>query len=81
MERYRFREHFATRRGIALSFAVWLHDFGRLRIAARVPQAAPSRVPPEMHALAALLSSLGAMMIWWWAAGVAVLLLQRRLPF
>jgi len=77
----KFLGFFTLTFGVALSFAVWLHDFRRLRIGANLPHAAPSRLPPELHALAAILSSLGAMMIWWWAAGVAVLLLQPTIAF
>lgn len=67
--------------GLGLTFVVWLHDFRRLRIAARLPQAAPSRLPPETHALTAILSGLGIMIIRGWAAGVAVLLLQPTTTF
>ncbi len=44
--------------GIGLTLVVCLHDFRRMRIAVRMPQAAPSLLPPETHALAALLSGL-----------------------
>lgn len=67
--------------GITLSVLAWRHDLKRLRIAARLPQAAPSRVAPELHLLAALLTSGGSTILSRWYIGLAVLVLHATVAF
>ena len=59
--------------GIAISILTFMHDLGRIRISVSMPQAAPSRVPPELHALAAGLNAAGWVFLRGWiVAGVVV---------
>lgn len=57
--------------GVASALWVWRHDLGRLRIEARAPQAAPKRLPPEIHVLCAALTGIGVGLLWsfWIALG------------
>lgn len=65
--------------GVALSaWALW-HDRQRHRIAAEVPQAAPSRVPPEIHFLAALVTAGGVWLLAGWPCALGALVGQALL--
>lgn len=62
--------------GLLLLIASFRHERLRHRILREVPQAAPKRVAPELHALAALITAGGVMMLAGWLAGLAGLLLR-----
>ncbi len=62
--------------GGALSLATWLHDLKRFRIGAHTPQAAPSRIAPEVHVLGGILSAIGAAILWSGFVGILVLIAQ-----
>jgi len=62
--------------GGALSLLTWRHDLKRFRIGAHMPQAAPSRIPPEVHVLGGFLSAVGATILWSSTIGVLVLIAQ-----
>ena len=62
--------------GGALSLLTWRHDFNRWRISADTPQAAPSRIAPEVHVLGGILSAIGATILWSWPIGIFVLIAQ-----
>ena len=59
--------------GIAISILTLSHDLGRIRISLSMPQAAPSRVPPEVHAVAAVLNAVGwGFLRGWIVAGIVL---------
>jgi hypothetical protein len=71
--------------GVVSAIWVWRHDLGRLRIEASAPQAAPKRMPPEIHVLSAGLTGVGVGLLWsfWIALGafaVQVTLAYAVLP-
>ena len=56
--------------GIALSLAAFVHDVRRLRTGRELGgQAAPSRIAPEVHAVAALLLGTGVGLMGGWRMG------------
>jgi hypothetical protein len=59
--------------GVAVSMLAWMHDLGRMRISLSMPQAAPSRVPPELHAVAAVLNAVGWLFLRGWIVAGIVL--------
>lgn len=61
--------------------AVLLHDVKRTRLSNIAPQAAPSRLPPEIHAIAAVLAGLGAALLWTWWIGLVVLVVHAGLSW
>jgi len=58
--------------GIAISLLTLLHDLQRIRISLEAPQAAPSRLPPELHVLAAILDAVGWILLRGWIVGCVV---------
>ena len=50
--------------GVTLSLLTFAHDLRRGRISRTTPQAAPKRMLPEIHALAAILAGAGAGLLW-----------------
>jgi hypothetical protein len=42
--------------GIAASLATLVHDVKRLRVESVAPQAAPKRLPPEIHAVGGIIA-------------------------
>lgn len=62
--------------GLALSIATFVHDVRRLRVSLSAPQAAPKRIPPEIHLLAGLVTGVGCALPWTWVVGLAVGLVQ-----
>jgi hypothetical protein len=60
--------------GIAISLLTLLHDLQRIRISLEAPQAAPSRLPPELHALAAIFDAVGWILLRGWLVGSLVFL-------
>jgi hypothetical protein len=58
--------------GVAISVLTLLHDLQRISISLDVPQAAPSRLPPELHVLAAILNAVGWILLRSWIAGSLV---------
>jgi hypothetical protein len=67
--------------GIAISLLTLLHDFGRIRISLEMPQAAPSRLPPELHALAAVLNAAGWVWLRGWIVGGVVFVVHSAVVF
>jgi hypothetical protein len=67
--------------GAGISLATWVHDLRRLRIVATLPQAAPSRIAPEVHALGAALTGAGCGLLWGWMVGVAAAVAQSALAY
>ncbi len=67
--------------GAVVSLATLAHDVRRLRIGARVPQAAPSRVPPEVHALGAVVTAAGAWAVAGWLIGLFVLIAHAIIAY
>ena len=56
--------------GLALSLAAFGYDVRRRRIGREFGgQSAPSRIAPEVHAVAALLLGAGVGLIWGWRIG------------
>ncbi len=53
--------------GVATSAAVFAHDILRWRVTREMPQGAPKRLPPELHALAAIATGwgVGSLSHWW----------------
>jgi hypothetical protein len=62
--------------GVAISLPALIHDLGRMRISLSMPQAAPSRVPPELHALAAVLNAVGWVFLRGWIVAGIVLVVH-----
>jgi len=60
--------------GIAISLLTLLHDLQRIRISLEMPQGAPSRLPPELHVLAAILNGVGWILLRGWLIGSLVFL-------
>jgi hypothetical protein len=58
--------------GLLLSVAAFVHDGRRLLISRKFPQAAPSRIAPEVHAVSALIMGAGAGLIGGWATGAVI---------
>ena len=67
--------------GVGLSLATLVHDLRRHRLYKLVPQAAPSRIMPEVHMLGALLSGIGAWLAWDWLSGIEALAGQVVLAY
>jgi len=59
--------------GIGISVLMLLHDWQRIRVSLEAPQAAPSRLPPEAHVLAAILDAAGWICLRGWLVGGVVL--------
>ena len=67
--------------GVASALLVWRHDLGRLRIEASAPQAAPKRLPPEIHVLSAGLTGIGASLLWSFWIALAAFAIQIALAY
>lgn len=56
--------------GVVLSVAAFVHDIRRIQIGREFGgQMAPSRIAPEVHAVAALLLGAGVGLVWSWPLG------------
>jgi len=62
--------------GAGVSVATIAHNIKRRRIARELPQGAPGRVGPEVHAIGALLTGIGGWLAWDWQAGLLAMLPQ-----
>ena len=62
--------------GVGISILTLLHDWRRIRVSLEAPQAAPSRLPPEIHVLAAMLDAAGWICLRGWLVGGLVLVIH-----
>ena len=67
--------------GVAIALLVWRHDLRRLRVEASEPQAAPKRMPPEVHVLSAGLTGLGVGLLWSLPIALGVVAIQLTLAY
>src|SRR5215471_19228136 len=67
--------------GVVTSTLTLLHDLLRMRLSLIAPQAAPSRYPPELHAIAAILNAAGWMVLRGWRAGSIVLFVHLTVAY
>jgi hypothetical protein len=67
--------------GIGSSIATFVHDLRRLRLGATMPQAAPKRLPPEIHALGALLTGGASYLLSGWLAALGALIAHAALAY
>lgn len=67
--------------GVAAALLVWRHDLRRLRIEAIAAQAAPKRLPPEIHVPSAVLTAIGAWLLWNFTVALGVFAVQVTLAY
>jgi len=67
--------------GVGASIATLWHDLQRLRVGAVAPQAAPKRLPPEIHTLGAVLTGIGCWLFAGWVYGVGGVVAQLVLAY
>jgi hypothetical protein len=67
--------------GAGLSVATCLHDLKRWRLVFHAPQAAPSRVAPEVHFLACVLAGIGSTINWSLLVGLVVSIAQAMVVY
>lgn len=67
--------------GVASALLVWRHDLRRLRVEASAPQAAPKRMPPEVHVLSAGLTGIGIGLLWGFFIALSAFAVQVALAY
>jgi len=67
--------------GVVTSAAVFVHDILRWRVTREIPQGAPRRLPPELHALAAIATGSGVGLLTHWGLGLAAVAAHGALAY